>query len=83
MGTFTTKTEYVRDVQCIGQLVRLTRKVQHLSQVDLAGISGTARRFIIDLEKGKETLQAGKMLKVLAALGLGVRIDNRWSLKNG
>ncbi|MDR1254528.1 MAG: hypothetical protein LBJ78_00650 [Puniceicoccales bacterium] len=83
MGTFTIKTEYIRDVQGIGQWVRLTRKAQHLSQVNLAGISGTARRFIVDLEKGKETLQTGKMLKVLAALGLGVRIDNRWSLKNG
>ena len=41
----------------IGKLIRDTRKEQGLSQEELAGISGTGRRFISDLENGKNNIQ--------------------------
>jgi len=54
----------------LGQLVRKTRKEQGLTQLDLAGLAGFSNRFVIDLERGKETLQVQKVLDVLALLGL-------------
>lgn len=54
----------------LGQLVRKTRKAQGLTQLDLAGLAGLSNRFVIDLERGKETLQVQKVLDVLALLGL-------------
>ncbi|MEI6715761.1 MAG: helix-turn-helix transcriptional regulator [Verrucomicrobiota bacterium] len=53
----------------IGALVRKTRKSQGLRQDELAGAAGVGLRFIVDLERGKTTVQLGKTLQVLAALG--------------
>jgi hypothetical protein len=36
--------------------------------------SGTGLRFIIDLEKGKETCQIGKVLTVMQTLGIGIML---------
>jgi HTH-type transcriptional regulator/antitoxin HipB len=52
----------------IGQLVRDTRKRLGVTQRDLALTSGTGLRFIIELEKGKETCQIGKALAVVNTL---------------
>ena len=41
----------------IGKLIRDTRKELGVTQKDLALTSGTGMRFIIDLEKGKETCE--------------------------
>ncbi|MCA9317424.1 MAG: helix-turn-helix transcriptional regulator [Planctomycetota bacterium] len=54
----------------VGRLVRETRKHQGLTQTDLAVASGTGVRFVVDVEKGKETVQLGKVLRVLKMLGL-------------
>jgi HTH-type transcriptional regulator/antitoxin HipB len=54
----------------LGELVREVRKEQGLTQLDLAGLAGLSNRFIIDLERGKETLQMQKALDVLALLGV-------------
>ena len=54
----------------LGELVRAIRKEQGLTQLDLAGLAGLSNRFIIDLERGKETLQMQKALDVLALLGV-------------
>ena len=54
----------------LGQLVRKIRKEQGLTQLDVAGLAGLSNRFVIDLERGKETLQIKKVLDVLGLLGL-------------
>jgi y4mF family transcriptional regulator len=54
----------------IGKLVRESRKRLGVTQRDLALTSGTGLRFIIELEKGKETCQIGKVLTVLQTLGI-------------
>jgi predicted transcriptional regulator len=46
--------------QQIGALIRTTRKNLGVTQKDLALTSGTGLRFIIDLEKGKETCEIGE-----------------------
>jgi predicted transcriptional regulator len=44
------------------------------TQKDLALTSGTGLRFVIDLEKGKETCQIGKVLTVLQTLGIQIAL---------
>lgn len=54
----------------IGAIVRKTRKSLGVTQQALALTSGTGTRFIVDLEKGKETCEIGKALTVLHTLGI-------------
>ena len=54
----------------IGRLVRETRKGLGVTQKELALTSGTGLRFIIELEKGKETAEIGKVLTILQTLGI-------------
>jgi HTH-type transcriptional regulator/antitoxin HipB len=54
----------------IGKTIRETRKRLGVTQRSLALSSGTGLRFIIDLEKGKETCEIGKALTVLNTLGI-------------
>ena len=68
----------IKSAEDLGRVVREARKAQKLSQDDLAGMSGTGRRFIVDLEKGKETVQFGKVLRVLATLGVSVAAIRKW-----
>jgi HTH-type transcriptional regulator / antitoxin HipB len=56
--------------QEIGKLIRDTRKRLGVTQKDLALTSGTGLRFVIDLEKGKQTCEIGKALTVLQTLGI-------------
>jgi HTH-type transcriptional regulator / antitoxin HipB len=56
----------------IGKLIRETRKNLGVTQRDLALTSGTGMRFVIDLEKGKETCEIGKALTILNTLGIKV-----------
>lgn len=54
----------------IGAMIRITRKTLGVTQRDLALTAGTGLRFIIELEKGKETCELGKALRVLHTLGI-------------
>lgn len=58
----------------LGQIVRKTRRNLGATQADLALTSGTGLRFIVDLEKGKETCQIGKILTVLQTLGIRISL---------
>jgi y4mF family transcriptional regulator len=60
--------------QAIGQTVRESRKRLGVTQKDLALTSGTGLRLVIDLEKGKETCQIGKVLTVLHTLGIRIAL---------
>jgi HTH-type transcriptional regulator / antitoxin HipB len=54
----------------IGKLVHETRKGLGVTQKELALTCGTGLRFIIELEKGKQTAEIGKVLTVLQTLGI-------------
>jgi y4mF family transcriptional regulator len=58
----------------IGALIRDTRKKMGVTQKNLALTSGTGMRFIIDLEKGKETCEIGKALAILSTLGIKIAL---------
>jgi HTH-type transcriptional regulator/antitoxin HipB len=61
----------------IGTAVREKRKEDGLTLADAAALCGVGYRFMSDLENGKETVQVGKVLKVLTALGLDMTIAAR------
>jgi len=61
----------------IGTVVRKKRKEDGLTLADAAALCGVGYRFLSDLENGKETVQVGKVLKVLTALGLDMTIEAR------
>ena len=58
----------------IGNFVRTTRKQQGLRQNELAAAANVGVRFLIELESGKDTAQIGKVLSVLQALGIDLRL---------
>ncbi|MDN7131083.1 helix-turn-helix transcriptional regulator [Halomonas sp. MC140] len=67
----------IRQSEDLGHLVRQLRAEQGLLQIDLAGLAGTGNRFIVDLERGKPTLQLQKVLDVLDLMGLEVVVKRK------
>ena len=58
----------------IGEIIRDTRKRMGVTQKDLALTSGTGVRFVIDLEKGKQTCEIGKALRIIHTLGIRLNL---------
>jgi len=67
----------IRSAKDLGAVVRAARQAQSLRQSDLAGLSGTGNRFIVDLERGKPTVQLQKVLDMVDLLGLEVVIRRK------
>jgi y4mF family transcriptional regulator len=61
----------------IGQAVRRARKGMALRQDQLAAAAGVGLRFLVELERGKPTVQLDRTLAVLAAVGLDLQIVMR------
>ena len=61
----------------LGDVARMQRQRLGLNQADIAGLAGTGNRFIVDLERGKPTLQLQMALDVLHLLGLEVSVRPR------
>lgn len=68
-------THIVSDPQALGLLVRKTRRALRLTQPKLALSAGVGVRFLVDIEKGKSTAQIGKIMRVLAALGIEMQLS--------
>ena len=66
----------IRTCEAMGKRIRDLRRAQGVTQAQLAGLSNTGIRFISDLENGKATCQLGKILPVLATLGVDVFIQS-------
>ena len=69
-----TTNKAIQSTAELGQLARERRQELALTQLDVAGLSNTGNRFIVELEQGKSTLQLQKVLDVLNLLGLEVVI---------
>jgi len=63
----------------LGRIIRGHRKHAGVSQSDAAALSGVGTRFLSELERGKETAESGKVLRVLTRLGLEVTIRPKGS----
>ena len=59
----------------IGAAVRRARKAQNLKQKEAAGLLGVGERFLSELERGKNTLEIGKVLLVLRGLHITLNIE--------
>jgi HTH-type transcriptional regulator / antitoxin HipB len=64
----------------LGQIIKAYRLEQKLTQAQLATRSGTGLRFIVELERGKPTVQLGKVIAVAEALGLMLMLQKDASL---
>ena len=64
-------------VKDIGDRVRKERKAQGMTQSQLADLCGVGLSFVSNLENGKPTLEAGKMLRVVNTLGLDLFLSKR------
>ena len=62
------------DLKTLGATVRKIRQILGVTQDQLALTSGTNRRFVVELEKGKPTAQIGKVLQVLKTLGIALTL---------
>jgi y4mF family transcriptional regulator len=67
----------VKSSMALGALVREQRRALALKQLDVAGLGNTGNRFIVDLERGKPTVQLQKVLDVLDLLGLEVVVRTK------
>ncbi|SRR5579883_368445 len=61
--------------QQLGLLVRGTRKSQKIRLDDLAGSAGVGHVFARDVERGKPTVQLGRVMRLLEELGIELKAD--------
>ena len=67
----------VFDPTQLGALIRLARKAQGVTQEELSALAGVGPRLIGEIERGKPTAEIGKVLQLLAGLGLDLIIQPR------
>ena len=67
----------IQSVEDLGRLIRSLRKQKQLTIETVSGLGNLSPRFLSELERGKETAEIGKALKVLRTLGLEVVIRPR------
>ncbi|WP_084402424.1 type II toxin-antitoxin system Y4mF family antitoxin [Cupriavidus sp. amp6] len=61
----------------LGALIKQLRTQQGVTQQALAAFAGTGQRFIVDLERGKTTVQFNRVLSVLDRLGTKLAVIAR------
>lgn len=61
--------------QDLGLLIRATRKHQKLRLDDVAGSAGLGPVFVREVERGKETVQFGRVIRLLQELGIELSAD--------
>lgn len=65
----------IHSVAELGVAIRAVRKAQGLRLDDTAGSAGVGHVFLREVERGKETVQLGRVLQVLDELGIQLSID--------
>jgi HTH-type transcriptional regulator/antitoxin HipB len=60
----------IQDARDFGAAIRAERKRRGYTQTELAEYSGVGITFISQLERGKETAELGRALRVMATLGM-------------
>lgn len=59
----------------ISETVKTRRKEFGLTQAEVAALAGVSPRYVFDVENGKPTIALDRLLLVLEALGLELRIE--------
>lgn len=68
---------HLRSTEDLGQMVRRVRERRKQSQQEFADLAGVGRRFLSELENGKQTLEFAKVLQVAHAAGLSLIVRDR------
>ena len=69
--------ENLQDMKSLGKAIRKRRKELGYTQAFLADYAGVSASFLSELENGKETIQAGKMMEIISLLGMDICIRRR------
>ncbi|WP_217999616.1 helix-turn-helix domain-containing protein [Thauera butanivorans] len=65
----------IQSVADLGLVLRAVRKSQGLRLDDLAGSAGVGHVFAREVEHGKETVQMGRVLRLLEEAGVRLSVD--------
>jgi transcriptional regulator with XRE-family HTH domain len=65
----------IKSPQELGLLIRATRKQQKIRMDDVAGSAGVGHVFVREVERGKETVQLGRVMQLLSELGIELKAD--------
>lgn len=65
----------IDSVDALGDAVWAVRKARRLRQDDTAGAAGVSHVFVRDVERGKPTVQFGRVLQLLSELGIELCVD--------
>lgn len=66
----------IRTSEDLGAAVRRARRAHKLRLQDVAFGAGVGIRFVSELERGKPTARLAETLRVLAALGLSLQLED-------
>ena len=61
--------------EVLGILIRATRKHQKIRMDDVAGSAGVGPVFVREVERGKPSVQLGRVMKLLTELGIELKAD--------
>lgn len=67
----------VRDAGDLGRVVREARKARGMTQAELAELAGVGVVYVGNLERGKETAELGKALRILRLLSVDLEATPR------
>ena len=77
IGIMEVDMQRIPDLLALGRALRQVRRAQGMTQEQLAAGSGVGRRFVGELEGGKESCHLGKAMQVFAALGIELHLADR------
>ncbi len=61
----------------IGNVIRNERKDSGMSQSEMAAVAGVSRKWLSDVENGKDTAEIGMVLMVLRKLRIDLQVAER------
>jgi hypothetical protein len=65
----------VQSPEHLGLLIRAARRTQKLRIDDTAGTAGVGHVFVREVERGKPTVQLGRVMQLLAELGIELKAE--------
>jgi y4mF family transcriptional regulator len=65
----------IRSPEDLALVIRAVRKSTRMRQDDLAAVVGVSQQFAVDVERGKPTVQFGRVLRLLEELGVSLNVD--------
>jgi y4mF family transcriptional regulator len=61
-------------MQSLGSQIRTRRRTLKLTQQELADLAEVSSHFVLEVEKGKESIRLDKLTKILKVLGLNLEL---------